>query len=256
MTNSLIDKVSSVGGLEIEIWTEDLQHAIDGHPEVTIDKVKETLKDPSKVIQSKNSKNACLFYSVEVKVSKTEILFFCVVVAVTGSNKGKLVTAYDTDFIKTGNILFTKQQEAKMNLKYLADNDLMYIYFQSNVPNTQTRTSHDGVFKFVAKADKSKIIGYEVEEASKNLNYVLTKLGFNSKQKLGVCLHFLRERAGKTQEQFADVLNISLSKYKSLEKADHNINFDTLESIFETFPNEPILETVFHMAGQIENNES
>ena len=38
-----------------------------------------------------------------------------------------------------------------MNLKYLPENDLMYIYFESNVPNTQTRTGHQGVFKFVAK---------------------------------------------------------------------------------------------------------
>ena len=136
-----------------------------------------------------------------------------------------------------------------MNLKYLPDNDLMYIYFESNVPNTQTRTSHLQIFKFVAKADKNKIVGYEVENASKNLNYVLTKLSLSSKQKLAICLYFIREREGKTQEQMANLLEISLSKYKSLEKAEHNINFDTLESIFETFPNEPILETVFYKAG-------
>lgn len=136
-----------------------------------------------------------------------------------------------------------------MNLKYLPDNDLMYIYFETNVPNTQTRTGHEQIFKFVAKADKNKIIGYEVENASENLNYVLTKLGLNSKQKLAICLFFIREREGKTQEQIAQALDISLSKYKSLEKADHNINFDTLESIFDTFPNEPILETVFHKVG-------
>ncbi|MBK7959976.1 MAG: hypothetical protein IPK04_01345 [Bdellovibrionales bacterium] len=53
MANVLKEKVSSVGGLEIEIRTDDLQHAMDGHPEVTIDKVRSTLKDPSKVIQSK-----------------------------------------------------------------------------------------------------------------------------------------------------------------------------------------------------------
>ncbi|MBK7959977.1 MAG: helix-turn-helix domain-containing protein [Bdellovibrionales bacterium] len=136
-----------------------------------------------------------------------------------------------------------------MNLKYLRDNDLMYIYFESNVPNTQTRTGHEQIFKFVAKAEKNKVIGYEVESASKSLNFVLTKLGLNSKQKLGICLYFIRERAGKTQEQIAHTLDISLSKYKSLEKADHNINFDTLESIFEAFPNESILETVFQKAG-------
>lgn len=108
MVNTLIEKVSTVGGLEIEIWTDDLQHAIDGHPEVTIDKVRDTLKDPSKVIQSKNSTNACLFYSVEIKVSEAESLFFCVVVAVTGSGRGKMVTAYDADFIKTGIELYSK----------------------------------------------------------------------------------------------------------------------------------------------------
>jgi uncharacterized protein YuzE len=136
-----------------------------------------------------------------------------------------------------------------MNLKYLPENDLMYIYFESSVPNIQTRTGHEGVFKFVAKADKNKIVGFEVEDVSANLNYVLTKLDLNSKQKLAICLYYLREKQRKTQEQIADALEISLSKYKSLEKADHNINFDTLECIFATFPNEPILDTVFHKAS-------
>jgi uncharacterized protein YuzE len=136
-----------------------------------------------------------------------------------------------------------------VNLKYLTDNDLMYIYFENNIPNTQVRTGHVGIYKFVAKANKNKIVGYEIENISINLNYVLTKLGLSCKQKLAICLYFLRERKGKTQEQIADILEISLSKYKSLEKADHNINFDTLESIFEIFPNEPILDTVFHKAG-------
>ncbi|WP_374001727.1 hypothetical protein [Bdellovibrio bacteriovorus] len=110
MANTLIEKVSSMEGqIEIEIWSDDLQHAIVGHPEVTIEKVKEALKDPSKVIQSKSSANVCLFYSVEIKISETEDLYFCVVVAVTGSGKGKLVTAYDADFMKTGTELYSKK---------------------------------------------------------------------------------------------------------------------------------------------------
>ena len=136
-----------------------------------------------------------------------------------------------------------------MNLKYLPKNDLMYIYFEINTPNTQTRTSHESIFKFVAKSNKNKIVGYEIENITDNLNFVLTSLNLNSKQRLAICLYFLRERQGKTQEQIANVLEISLSKYKSLEKADHNINFDTLEIIFEAFPNEPILDTVFHKVG-------
>ena len=47
----------------------------------------------------------------------------------------------------------------------------------------------------------------------------------------------------------AGLLKISLRKYKSLEKVDHNINFDTLNSIIENFPHESILETVFHKAS-------
>ncbi|MFN8944971.1 MAG: hypothetical protein ACK5WZ_10155 [Pseudobdellovibrionaceae bacterium] len=110
MANTLIDRVSSMGGqLDIEIWSDDFQHAIDGHPEVTIDKVKATLKDPSKVIQSKSSANACLFYSVEIKISESESLYFCVVIAVIGFGKGKLVTAYDADFMKTGTELYSKK---------------------------------------------------------------------------------------------------------------------------------------------------
>jgi uncharacterized protein YuzE len=136
-----------------------------------------------------------------------------------------------------------------MNLNYLPDSDLLYIYLESNTPNVQARTNHKDIFKFVAKTDKNKIIGYEVEKVSKNLNFVLTKLNLTSKEKLAICLYYIRTNKKNTQEQIADLLQISLSKYKSLEKADHNINFDTLDNIFENFPNESILETVFHKAS-------
>lgn len=110
MANTLLETVSSLNGkLQIEIWSEDLDHAINGHPEVTIDKVRETLKDPSKVIQSKSDNSRCLFYSVEIKVSDTESIFFCVVVGVKGPGKGKMITAYDADFMKTGKQLFSKE---------------------------------------------------------------------------------------------------------------------------------------------------
>lgn len=108
-SNKLLETVKTLGDkLEIEIWSEDLQHAIDGHPDTTLEKIRETLKDPTKVIQSKSSNNACLFYSITVKISDTEILYFCVVVAVIGNGKGKLVTAYDSDYMKNGNELYSK----------------------------------------------------------------------------------------------------------------------------------------------------
>jgi hypothetical protein len=96
------------GHLQIEIWLADFQHAVSGHPEVTIEKIRQTLKKPSRVIQSKNSDQVCLFYSLKVETEDSQILYFCVVIAVVMSGKGKLVTAYETDFIKTGTLLFSK----------------------------------------------------------------------------------------------------------------------------------------------------
>ena len=51
--NTLIEIVKSVGNLKIEIWTSDFQLALDAHPEVTLEKIKTSLKDPFKVIESK-----------------------------------------------------------------------------------------------------------------------------------------------------------------------------------------------------------
>lgn len=78
---------------------------------MTLDKVRETLKDPARVIQSRNSKNACLFYSIAIKGGDTESIYFCVVVGVTDSGIGKLITAYDADFMKTGKELYSKGEK-------------------------------------------------------------------------------------------------------------------------------------------------
>ncbi|UXR63779.1 hypothetical protein EZJ49_11960 [Bdellovibrio bacteriovorus] len=107
--SGLLEVVDSIGGLKVEIWGEDLEHAILGHPEVTIQRVKETLSAPSRVVQSKSSNNACLFYSIEIKGNDVENIFFCVVVAVKDSGVGKIITAYETDFMKTGKELFSKE---------------------------------------------------------------------------------------------------------------------------------------------------
>jgi len=106
--NRLIVVVDSIGGLKIEIWSNDLEHAKTGHPEASLERVQGTLKDPSRIVQSKSSSNTCLFYSVEIKVSETESLFFCVVVGVSSPGKGRMITAYDADFMKTGKELYSK----------------------------------------------------------------------------------------------------------------------------------------------------
>ncbi len=105
-------------------------------------------------------------------------------------------------------------------------------------PTSQTlnlNTDKDDIFKFVAKSDKNKIVGYEVENVSNNLGHVLNHLGLNRKQKLAVCLSYIRERQQKTQKEFSVVLGISESTYKSLERAEHNISFDTLDVIYDKF---------------------
>ena len=108
MRDSLIGTLHSIGSLEIEIWSSDFAHAVSGHPEVDFAKVKATLEDPERVIRSKTSTNVCLFYSIEVRKENQDSIFFCVVVAVIKSGLGRLVTAYETDFLKAGKELFIK----------------------------------------------------------------------------------------------------------------------------------------------------
>ena len=107
--NKLIDTVESAGGLKIEIWSSDFQHALDGHPEVTLSRIQDVLKSPMQVIQSKKSSNACLFYSAEIQDPKLGTIYFCAVVRVLGDGKGKLETAYEADYVKTGTILFPQR---------------------------------------------------------------------------------------------------------------------------------------------------
>lgn len=132
-----------------------------------------------------------------------------------------------------------------MIIKYNSDTGLMYIHFSSGVPNIQMRTAKKDIFKFVAKANKEQIIGYEIEAAEKNLDFVLNKLDLNRKQKLAVSMCFIREKQKKTQKEFSTIINVSEGTYKSIERAEHNITFDTLDVIYNQFKGEPVLQHVF-----------
>lgn len=131
-----------------------------------------------------------------------------------------------------------------MNIKYLPENDLMYIYLVTKTPNIQTKTPHPDISKFIAKGDKKQIVGYEIESVTKNIKYVLTKLDLTRKQKLAICLFVIRETNGKTQREFAKMLSVGESTYKNIEKAEHNISFDTLDMILNRLHNEPVMEGV------------
>lgn len=47
--NTLIEIIEAEAGLEIQIWTSDFQHALEGHPEVTLDRIRHALKNPIKI---------------------------------------------------------------------------------------------------------------------------------------------------------------------------------------------------------------
>lgn len=106
--NSLIETIDAEAGLKIQIWTSDFQHALEGHPEVSLERVRNALKDPIKVVKSKKSNRVCFFYSLEVQDEQFGTIYFCVVVGVLGKGVGKLETAYQTTYIKSGEVLIDK----------------------------------------------------------------------------------------------------------------------------------------------------
>ncbi len=106
--NSLIETIAAEAGLEIQIWTSDFQHALEGHPEVSLERIRNALKNPIKVVKSKKNNRVCLFYSLEVQDEQFGTIYFCVIVGVLGKGVGKLETAYETTYIKNGDVLLNK----------------------------------------------------------------------------------------------------------------------------------------------------
>ena len=132
-----------------------------------------------------------------------------------------------------------------MLIKYSREIDTIYIHFKSGTSNIQIPTKNEDLYKFVLKTDRKIIIGYEVERAQSNINLILNELGLTSKQKLAVILCMTRGKKEKTQKEFADLLKISEATYKNLEKAEHNIAFNTIEEIYTAFSAEDSLKYVF-----------
>ena len=124
-----------------------------------------------------------------------------------------------------------------MNLKYMEEIDFLYIYFHSEIPKVMISSSFDdSVGVFVDKKTRKKICGYEVEGASKSLWNNLKKLELSLKQILAVSLYFIRITENLSQEAMAKEINVSLSTYKKLEKAEQNLSLDTFETINRKFP--------------------
>lgn len=132
-----------------------------------------------------------------------------------------------------------------MIVKFNSDTGFMYIHFSTGVPNIQMPTNNEDVAKFVAKANKDQIVGYEIEDAENNIEFIITRLGLNRKQKLAVVMCLIREKKKKTQKEFSTIINVSEGTYKSIERAEHNISFDTLDIIYNQFKDEKILHQIF-----------
>jgi DNA-binding XRE family transcriptional regulator len=115
--------------------------------------------------------------------------------------------------------------------------DTIYIYLDSETPKIMVPSSMDDrIGVFVDKKTRKITCGYEVQEASKALMRNLTKMNLNLKQILAVALYFERITLNLSQEAMAKEIQLSLSSYKSLEKAEQNLGMDTLEVINRMFP--------------------
>ncbi len=132
-----------------------------------------------------------------------------------------------------------------MIVKYNPETELMYIHFATGVPNVQVKTRHEQIAKFVSKVNRELVVGYEVENAAENIEHVIKNLGLSRKQALAVVLCFIREKAKKTQKEFSTIINVGESTYKSIERAEHNIGFDTLDIIYNKFNSESALHSIF-----------
>ena len=124
-----------------------------------------------------------------------------------------------------------------MNIKYMAEIDSLYIYFDSEIPKIMIPSSIDErVGIFVDKKTKKKVCGYEIEGASTFFLENINKFDFSLKQLIAAGIFFTRVSSGYSQEKMASELEVSLSSYKSLEKAEQNFTLDTLETINSKFP--------------------
>ncbi|MCB9061884.1 MAG: helix-turn-helix transcriptional regulator [Halobacteriovoraceae bacterium] len=122
-----------------------------------------------------------------------------------------------------------------MKIDFNSKTNLLYFYFKTGVPNRGRETENEDILAFVQKGTDD-IIGYEVDGAYQNYNYMMNHLKLSLKEKLAITLVLERSKAGNSQEEFAEILGIGLSTYKSIEKAMANTGIETLEKILEILP--------------------
>jgi len=93
---------------QIRLTDERWQHIEGCHPEMTeqLNRIKETLQEPDKIVRSRSDSEAELFYRF-YPVTPVTRKYLCVVVKVV-SEDAFIVTAYYTDAVKKGAVLWEK----------------------------------------------------------------------------------------------------------------------------------------------------
>ncbi|SNQ59222.1 hypothetical protein [Candidatus Methanoperedens nitratireducens] len=93
----------------VRLTSERQEYIETDHPEMSgqISKVQATLKDPDVIVKSRTDGEVELFYQYYATTPVTE-KYLCVVVKISGSDLF-VITAYFTDTIKRGTILWQKK---------------------------------------------------------------------------------------------------------------------------------------------------
>ena len=94
---------------KVRFTDERFEHIENDHPEMSgqIDKIKETLTRPEMIIRSRTDSEVELFYRHYLSTPVTE-KYMCVAVKIRGDDSF-IITAYFTDTVKKGDILWGKK---------------------------------------------------------------------------------------------------------------------------------------------------
>ena len=96
-------------GREIRFSRERQQHIACDHPEMTtqFEKIRETLLSPEQIIRSRTDSAVELFYRAYEETPVTR-KYLCVVVK-TATDDAFIITAYFTDTVKIGQVLWRRR---------------------------------------------------------------------------------------------------------------------------------------------------
>jgi hypothetical protein len=112
MSYSYMKKFKDCYNRIIFLSNESFEHIKSGHPEITINQIKNTLLDPLEIHESSKQMESLLYYSIKIRTEK-KVRYICVVVKKTSKSELFVETAMTTSNIKKGRIVFKKEEIKK-----------------------------------------------------------------------------------------------------------------------------------------------